>query len=677
MPISALYLKNWKTHKDSSFEFAKGTNLLIGKMGSGKTSVMDAISFALFGTFPSLTSRQVNISNLITAKPVKEKEAKIELSFSYNNSSYKVVRTIKGSKTEALLYKENKLIAGPQTTEVNKKIEEILSMSFDLFAKAVYSEQNQIDFFLKLPPNKRKQLFDDLLDIEKYETARRNAKTLINKFKRLKKEKEETAQSLKTSLQESKSKILDKIKDEKAKLPALTEKISSLQTKLSIIKQQYENLKNKKQKYDSLVSKKNRLSAYIEANSKISFSKEKLQNLKNEFIKLKSQKEEALKNKTSFDSLLNQKTKKKYELEHQISNLKKEKTALLPKQLEGKTVCPLCSQPISQHTIESLKKEALEHNKKIEKQIEEKTKEILKIQTEIKTLESQYKETAKTFSSIEEKISELKLKISSLEDAERKISLLQDYKKELSEIEQKISLLGFKDSFFLETQEKYSKLREKFVSAKKDEQLIQETIKNHLSYLNDLEKQEQQYKKLEKEAELLSNILSNLEVFSSALASTQIELREHLLSSLNQSLNLLWTYLYPYSDYSSLCLFPEKAGATDTYTLKVKASNGWIDVSSWLSGGEKTVASIVLRIAFSLVLTKNLSWLILDEPTHNLDTQAIEKMSDLFSNQLPSLVEQIFIITHDKNLEKAATSCLYLLDRDKGKDEPTRIEKLL
>ena len=63
--ITKLRLENWKTHKDSELEFDKGTNVLIGKMGSGKTSVIEAICYALFGTFPALNRKEVSIEEVI------------------------------------------------------------------------------------------------------------------------------------------------------------------------------------------------------------------------------------------------------------------------------------------------------------------------------------------------------------------------------------------------------------------------------------------------------------------------------------------------------------------------------------------------------------------------------------------------------------------------------------
>ena len=105
------------------------------------------------------------------------------------------------------------------------------------------------------------------------------------------------------------------------------------------------------------------------------------------------------------------------------------------------------------------------------------------------------------------------------------------------------------------------------------------------------------------------------------------------------------------------------------YEIKVKEKNGkWTRVEGILSGGERSAAAICIRVAFSLVLTQNLSWLILDEPTHNLDKNAVMELSKMMKEHLPNLVEQIFVITHDPEMEKAASGECYEIERDKEND---------
>jgi len=177
--IKSIYLENFKTHHLSTLDFSIGTNLIIGKIGSGKSSIVDGICYALYGTFPSLSNKKLNTPEIIMFKPSKEEKAKVVLEFVIDFKKYRVEREIDEKKgTSAKLYLENKLIAGPKQTEVTLKVEEILQVPYKLFTKIVYSEQNELDYFLKIPPTKRKETFDDLFGIIKLEDVKVGAREL-------------------------------------------------------------------------------------------------------------------------------------------------------------------------------------------------------------------------------------------------------------------------------------------------------------------------------------------------------------------------------------------------------------------------------------------------------------------------------------------------------------------
>ncbi len=109
--ITSLKLKNWKSHENTELKLSRGTNLFIGSMGAGKSSAIEAISFALFGTFPALKSRKVKIEELIMQRPSKQAKAIVELEFEADGKKYEVKRSITAKKSsEVQLFKEGKLI---------------------------------------------------------------------------------------------------------------------------------------------------------------------------------------------------------------------------------------------------------------------------------------------------------------------------------------------------------------------------------------------------------------------------------------------------------------------------------------------------------------------------------------------------------------------------------------
>ncbi len=215
--IKKVKLFNWKSHKETEFQFNKGTNVLTGIIGAGKSTVIEAMCYALFGTYPALNSKSVSLNEIIMNKPNQMDESKVELEFDYNNKNYLIKRTVFAGKNsnQAKILEEGKLIAGPKPNDVNEKIEEILEMNYDLFSRAVYSEQNQIDFFLKLSPMQRKKKFDEILELDKYENARKTNISVINRIKKINEDKKDLIKKHSDSFDDKALKELNQKKKKK------------------------------------------------------------------------------------------------------------------------------------------------------------------------------------------------------------------------------------------------------------------------------------------------------------------------------------------------------------------------------------------------------------------------------------------------------------------------------
>ena len=156
----------------------------------------------------------------------------------------------------------------------------------------------------------------------------------------------------------------------------------------------------------------------------------------------------------------------------------------------------------------------------------------------------------------------------------------------------------------------------------------------------------------------------------------QIIVRKNFVEIINNVLGEVWGRLYPYGDYTGIRINIEGDGRrAGDYVLQLRERRGWVNVDGIASGGERTLAALALRIAFAKSLA-NLGILLLDEPTHNLDRNSIEKLVEVLSEGIPQVLDQVLLITHDEELEKAATGIAYKLYRDKERDEPTRVERI-
>ena len=65
--IKSIVISNWRSHKKTEIDFSNGTNILVGIMGAGKSSVLEALCYGLYGNFPSLQKKKVRLSQISSA----------------------------------------------------------------------------------------------------------------------------------------------------------------------------------------------------------------------------------------------------------------------------------------------------------------------------------------------------------------------------------------------------------------------------------------------------------------------------------------------------------------------------------------------------------------------------------------------------------------------------------
>ncbi len=678
--ITSLTLKNWRTHAETKLDFGKGTNVIVGVMGSGKSSIVNAISYSLFGTFPALKSKSVTLEEIIMNRPNPASKVETILEFNQGEKKYQVHRIIKKDSTnEAKLYEEGRLIAGPKQKDVNEKVERTLGLNYELFSRAVYAEQNEMDFFLKLSPSERKKKFDELLDLAKYEEARKNAVMIQNEMNKENKQRKDFIEQQKNMLKIQESEKIEK------EIFEIKKTIEHLEKKLCVEEKELIEFE-KKYKEESEKEKQSKIfeETIIKTSTKIESLKEDL----NKGVKYteKEIKEKAgvlkktIEEKNTIQEKLGKEKKENEEnakkLGQILSVLEYEKKKMLAEEknyssLKGE--CPTCKQELTEEHKKHLLKELNEKLNQIEKEINENKKnqknereKMAGVEAELEALKKETEKYCKELYLFEAEEKQAKL-------LEEKKKIFQNLIEELPKTKKQLAELNFNKKEMQKIQEEYHakktqiSLTQMEIKSKKElAQNLGENLKKAKLIKESIEEGVKKYEKSE-------NAAKNLGVFSNCLISTQTELRESLIETTNAAMNNIWQAIYPYKDYIDAKLSVTKEG----YDLEVMTrGNEWVRVEGILSGGERSAAALCIRMAFSLVLTKKLSMLILDEPTHNLDTNAVEKLSAMLREEMPKLVEQIFVITHDKELENAASSNLYLLTRNKDNDETTKTETI-
>jgi DNA repair exonuclease SbcCD ATPase subunit len=298
------------------------------------------------------------------------------------------------------------------------------------------------------------------------------------------------------------------------------------------------------------------------------------------------------------------------------------------------------------------------------------------ISKEVESMKSEIKEKEELLRRTLEEKSNLEAIRQRILDLENLIERRREYEKRKEEIEKKIvELEKLLEGKNIEEMEKrliglISKEKEVAMEIKGMEEIVRRETKRKEEIEKSLEFAEREKTQVEK----LSKILIDLKVFKQALEITQVKIREDFIETVNHYMANIWPNLYPYGDYISLALKIEEGD----YVLQLQERSGrWVNVEGIASGGERSLACLALRIAFSLALAPQLRILILDEPTHNLDQKAVEELAKVLRENISEFMDQVFIITHDERLQEAVTGKAYKLERDKSVDGYTQVVEVV
>ncbi|HDD33649.1 MAG TPA: hypothetical protein ENG30_00700, partial [Thermofilaceae archaeon] len=185
MIVRRLELEDFLSYREALVEFPEGSIAIVGENGAGKSSILDAIYFALYRD-----AGRGSLSSLVRRGAVR---AVVRLEFEAGGRSFLVEREIRCSgrsraSSSAKLYElrgtERRLLAY-SPSQVDEEIRRILGMDRQMFLTAVYVRQGEISRLLDVDPHQRKRLIAKLLGIEELEKAYTNMALLIKHFELL------------------------------------------------------------------------------------------------------------------------------------------------------------------------------------------------------------------------------------------------------------------------------------------------------------------------------------------------------------------------------------------------------------------------------------------------------------------------------------------------------------
>ena len=220
--------------------------VLSGPTGAGKSSIIDAMTFALYGSVPRYDNKNL-VAPVISQGQL---EARVQLDFTVGDDHYRAIRVVRRTKAGATTKEARLERVTPADTvtlagtadELTAAVESLLGLTFDHFTTCVVLPQGAFQAFMHAKPKERQDLLIELLDLDIY---RRIASMANSQARNLDMEVELLQRQLDGELAEATPEARDAARARVATLAALKERIESAKPKLDAITDEGRELRHR------------------------------------------------------------------------------------------------------------------------------------------------------------------------------------------------------------------------------------------------------------------------------------------------------------------------------------------------------------------------------------------------------------------------------------------------
>ena len=663
MIIKKIKLNNIRSYLDKEIILSEGRTLLSGDIGSGKSTILLALDFALFGL------QKGNLSGNSLLRNGK-KEGYVEMHFDIENKSYALRRTLKRGTAvsqESGYIIEDNVKRDLSPIEIKQAVLDILNYPRDLLTKTksliyrytVYTPQEEMKYILAEDKDLRLDILRKLFGIDKYKKVKDNVKIFNSR--------------LREKVREYSGYIIDideklKHKDELEKstitlntslislnqgLSLINNDIEDKNKEIKLLENQNKELANLKKEFEIIhLNIDHKISLRNENKSRIEYLDDYVKTLKKELKDVEEVSKEELQSKENeikfMESTINSIRYNVNETEIKIKNSK-----LIKANIIKLDICPVCKQNVSKDHINHMNENedsAIKENEELInlhrenlKEAENKLNNLKKENEELKTSRHEFELN--------------KMKIKNLEEKEKELARLNEANEKLKEevgiINAKKSAVSESIKTFKDIEDKYNKEREILNSLLAKQRVIEINIASSRREIDDKEKE---LLNLMKEIERKNIARENLDKLNKLKFWLENEF-VLLIDAIEKNV-----MLRIYNDFNSL--FQKWSDMLiDNENMRIRLSeefspiieqNGYDIEYEFLSGGEKTAMALAYRLALNQIINNLISdiktkdLLILDEPTDGFSDEQLDKVR-LVLDELK--IRQIILVSHEVKIE--------------------------
>ena len=674
--IKDIELVNFISHRRTLLTFHRGVTIFVGHNGSGKSSIIDAITFALYGQHTRKTNK-----NLVRRG---SEVSWLNLRFSVGSKEYNAYRRL-GSNGQSQLAKFDQVLDSGNIVEKNVvsgerkqfgdsmsgEISKTLGIDYKKLRVAAVVQQGELSSIIDSKPKEFKELLNSLIGIDRLDSAYQTMYEVVDRFRERLRDKnggfdDKQIASIESAIQSRNKDLQD-----------AERQLMKLEAQRDMLKEQIFHTDNDIQRMEPLILQSRELHSTEDALVKYVTSKrismaqdvERLEGLvseTHESRKAISEKEEVEINLQMIKSEIE-------EIENRIVLNERENGRLngvleCAKRIEIRDdgTCPLCGSPVQVEIqnifdlkiIETEIRRKIEARKKLltekvglkteEKFMEEKEK---RIESAEMFLASSCVEGSKSILDLESELERGKSDLLRIPEILTKINdprqlVIDDFSKSLVDniINLRSQTKGLRMQDYTNSKLKKTKLSNELLDLNAKLGGIEVIIRE---CKNTIDTSSKILLALEDAVGLLNNLEKIRSKVFNRDGPVALRLRSWVLKVLSAKAS---EYLSMFKIGISKIELTEKARDVQ---VTCYGTYGDIDMDS-LSGGEKVAVALALRLAIAQMVSLNkLDFIILDEPTIHLDEERrkslVNIISDFFKEGLGPL-SQIIIITHDAEI---------------------------